>query len=153
MRRSAQRIWALRTVICAAFMGVLLLSGCGGREVATDCEVERGPCVKNIGEGLSVSFDINPKPLKTMSELLFSVILKKGDAPITVATVTLDLSMPGMYMAANRVSLSHNGEGVYGGKGVIVRCPGGRKVWRARIVAEEPGKDPTVAEYTFRVEK
>ncbi len=142
----------LRTM-CAALMGILLLSGCGRREVATDCEVDGWPCVKNIGEGLSVSFDINPKPLKTMSQLLLSVVLKRGDAPVTGATVTVDLSMPGMYMAANRVSLSHKREGLYEGKGVIVRCPSGRRVWRARIAVEEQGKNPTVADYTFRVEK
>lgn len=146
-------IGALRTAACAALMALLLLSGCGKREAATDCEIDRGPCVKNIGEKLSVSFDITPKPVSTMSDCLFSVVLKEGDTPITGATVTFELSMPGMYMSGNKVSLSHKGEGIYEGKGVIVRCPSGRKVWRAEIVAERPGRNPAVTGFTFMVDR
>lgn len=146
-------IGALRTAVCAALMAVLLLSGCGKREAATDCEIDRRPCVKNIGEKFSVSFDITPKPVSTMSDCLFSVVLKEGDTPITGATVTFELSMPGMYMSGNKVSLSHKGEGIYEGKGVIVRCPSGRKVWRAEIVTERPGMNPVAAGFTFRVER
>jgi hypothetical protein len=143
----------LKTVFCTPLIVLLLLSGCGSRETTTDCDIGRGTCVKNIGEGVSASFDITPKPVKTMSERLFSVVLRKGGAPLTGATVTLDLSMPGMYMARNRVSLVHAGEGIYEGKGIIVKCPSGRKVWRARIAIDQAGKNRAVADYTFRVEE
>jgi hypothetical protein len=146
-------IGALRTAVCAALMALLLLSGCVKREAATDCEINRGPCVKNIGEKLSVSFDITPKPVSTMSDCLFSVALKEGDTPITGAAVTFELSMPGMYMSGNKVSLSYKGEGIYEGRGVIVRCPRGRKVWRAEIVAERPGMNPVATGFTFRVDR
>jgi hypothetical protein len=153
MNRPALRkgVWWL--TLYAALAAVLLLSGCGKREAATDCEIDMGPCTKKIGERLSVSFDITPKPVSTMSDRLFSVALKEGDIPITGATVTFELSMPGMYMSNNKVSLSHKGEGIYEGRGVIVRCPSGRKVWRAVIVAERPGRNPAVTGFTFMVDR
>jgi hypothetical protein len=132
---------------------VLLLSGCGRPETTSDAGIDSMPCLKNIGEGLTASFDINPKPVKTMSEVYFIAVLKKGEAPVTGATVTLDLSMPGMYMPANRISLSRKGEGIYEGKGVIVRCPSGRNVWRAEMVIEREGEEPVSAVYAFRVLK
>lgn len=143
----------VRTIIYTALMTVYLLSGCGSRKTASDVEIDSMPCLRNIGEGLSASFDINPKPLKTMSEVFFVVVLKKGETPLTGAAVTLDLSMPGMYMPANRINLSQKGEGTYEGKGVIVRCPSGQKVWRAEMVVEFGDEKPVSAVYTFRVWK
>ena len=144
---------AWRATVSAALMISFLLFGCARQESATDCAIDSGPCVKDMGEGVSVSLDITPKPVKTMTDSLFTVVLKKGDVPLTGAGVTCELSMPGMYMAHNTVKLRERGEGVFEGRCVIVRCASGRKVWRAGIVVEHPGGKPSEADFTFRVGK
>jgi hypothetical protein len=142
----------LKRIILATLMATFLLFGCEERKTS-DVAIDALPCSRNIGEGISASFDINPKPIKAMSEVFFIAVLKKGETPLTGATVTLDLSMPGMYMPANRISLFQKGEGIYEGRGVIVRCPSGRKVWRAEIVVRREGEELVSAVYAFQVWK
>lgn len=145
----------IRTALYAAFIISLLSAGCSGHEPPADCDIERGPCLKTAGEALSISFDITPKPVKAMAVRFYRVILRKGagfsGAPITDAAVTLGLSMPGMHMAQNMTRLYHAGNGVYEGECVIVRCPGGGKVWKADVAVERPGGERTESCFTFRV--
>ena len=148
---------ASRTEAATAFSVTLalfiLLTGCEPREAATDCELGKAPCTKQIGGGLSVSFDIRPKPVRTMSNLVCRVVLKKGSIPVESADIIVRLSMPGMAMAANRVPLARRDTGVYEGRCVIVRCPSGRKVWRAGIDIYPSGSKPASVDFTFRVAK
>lgn len=134
-------------------------AGCSRQaEVAyTDCQIDEGPCVKMIAPGeITAVFDIQPKPVKTMSGLNFSLSLLKGDTPLADADVVVELTMPGMYMAENRIVLRHKGDGRYEGKGVIVRCPSGKRVWKCRVVISDPHtRTPASlsADYTFEVKK
>jgi hypothetical protein len=48
--------------------------------------------------------------------------------------------MPGMKMGPNRVLLKLTDQGFYEGKGVIVRCPSGRRTWFANINIPESGE-------------
>lgn len=107
-----------------------------------DCAVDEGPCVKKSGN-TEVIFDITPKPVKAMEELMFKVSLK-GAAP---ERLILDLSMPGMHMGKNEVVLKKTADGIYTGKGVIPKCPSGKKLWRAKII----NNDKTIAEFLFNV--
>jgi uncharacterized GH25 family protein len=86
------------------------------------------------GSGTEVTFDITPRPVKAMAELLFIVTIARNGRPVTGADVTLDLTMPGMVMGKNSPQLAPDKDGRYAGKGVIVRCPSRKKVWKAEIM-------------------
>jgi len=115
------------------------------------CDINSGPCATTIKhENIQVILDIDPKPVKPMSELHFRVTLKKGDEHITNARVGLDLTMPGMYMGINRPVIGHAKDGVYEGKGVIPVCPHGGKLWKAEVTVEREGRSAT-ANFLFQV--
>jgi hypothetical protein len=117
----------------------------------TDCDINAGPCTKAIEhESIQVTLDIDPKPVRPMKDLLFSVILKEGENNITNARVGLDLTMPGMFMGVNRHVLSHKKDGRYEGKGIIPICPHGGKLWQAEVTIERDGRSASVS-YQFEV--
>jgi hypothetical protein len=129
-------------------LGVMLycpargLSG-EGEERAIDCAIESGPCTKSLGDG-TLTLDITPKPVKAMHDLTFTVALS-GLTP--TIDPFIDLGMPGMVMGPNRVPLGRAGDGTYQGTGVIVRCPSGRRTWKATVTI--PGKG--AVEFVFDV--
>jgi nitrogen fixation protein FixH len=117
-------------------------------EPSPPCDLNAGPCVAVLGEsGTEVAFDMRPKPLKTMVPLQFT--LATGAADFAAGDVSVDLSMPGMFMGENKVRLEPAGEGLWKGRGAIVRCPSGRNVWRA--VVSVPGRGN--AAFTFEVDR
>ncbi|MBI3592011.1 MAG: hypothetical protein HY099_00740 [Nitrospirae bacterium] len=130
--------------IVISLLLLFIYAGIGSAVTADmpDCAVDERPCTKKIG-AVEIVFDIKPKPVKAMRELSFAVTLK--------GTVTnrliLDLGMPGMYMGKNEVVLEKTADGIYTGKGVIPRCPSGKRLWRAKIINH--GK--TIAEFLFNV--
>ena len=109
----------------------------------TKCDVHGGPCSTQMGN-IKVSLNITPKPVKAMEELTFVLTLKGNGLE---QPPYIDLGMPGMDMGRNRVSLEPKGEGVYEGKGIIVRCPSGRRTWKAVVTLPDVG----VAEFIFDV--
>ena len=108
-----------------------------------ECDVHAGPCRAHIS-GTKVSLDIEPKPVKAMHDLTFTVTFA-GANP--AAAPYIDLGMPGMNMGRNRVILKRTGELVYRGEGVIVRCPSGRRTWKARVTVPDVGS----VEFVFDV--
>ncbi len=101
-----------------------------------NCDMDKGPCSGKTGDG-EITLDITPKPVKAMEALIFTVVLKDiGNQK----KLLLDLGMPGMYMGRNRIILKKNGAGKYTGKGVIPRCPSGRRLWRATVDIPATGK-------------
>ncbi len=133
---------------------VVPLGSCD-REAVIDCAIDRGSCSTHLAEtGVTVTLDITPRPAATMKNLVFRIGLKKDAVPVTDGDVSLDLSMPGMTMAPNIVTLTHQGGGMYEGRGVIVKCPSGDRVWQAdarirRLSVQ--GAQPHRARFTFRV--
>jgi hypothetical protein len=125
----------------AAILALLMLAVCptssSGRSEPprVECDVHAGPCRAQIS-GTRVSLDIEPKPVKAMHDLTFAVTFA-GEKP--VATPYIDLGMPGMNMGRNRVILKPAGELVYRGEGVIVRCPSGRRTWKAKVTVPGVG--------------
>ncbi|NOX20643.1 MAG: hypothetical protein GXO99_05200 [Nitrospirae bacterium] len=107
--------------------------------VDVDCEINSGPCIKEIG-GSTVVFDITPKPVRAMRRLEFSIAIKQKET-LKEDRLLLKLSMPGMDMGENAVLLHRSEDGTYKGQGVIVRCPSGKTIWRADI--EIPGLGST----------
>ena len=91
-----------------------------------------------------MSLDIEPKPVKAMQDLTFTVTFT-NEKP--VAAPYIDLGMPGMNMGRNRVILKPAGELIYRGEGVIVRCPSGRRTWKAKVTVPDAGS----VEFVFDV--
>jgi hypothetical protein len=133
----------------AAIFALILLSVCpisssGKSEPQrVECDVHAGPCRAHIA-GTKVRLDIEPKPVKAMRDLTFTVTFTGG----TIVTAPyIDLAMPNMNMGRNRVTLKQAGDLVYRGEGVIVRCPSGRRTWKAKITVPEVGS----VEFVFDV--
>ena len=108
-----------------------------------NCDIQKGACSQNLSK-LNVTFDITPKPVKAMQDLTFHIKLT-GEMP--EKSPYIDLGMPGMKMGPNQVRLKLAGKNAYEGRGVIVRCPSGRTIWRASITIPEKG----VADFIFNV--
>lgn len=108
-----------------------------------NCDIQRGPCTQELA-GMAVTLDILPRPVKAMKDLKFRVTVSGGE-PVRAASI--DLGMPGMDMGPNRVELRPVKDHVYEGEGVIVRCPSGRRTWKATVTLPESGK----VEFVFDV--
>lgn len=134
---------------CIAVLGLLTFVlhpavGSGEREShRVDCDIHAGPC-RAVMKDTEVSLEISPRPVKAMQELTFTVSFA-GKAP--GADPYIDLGMPGMNMGRNRVILKPAGESVFEGQGVIVRCPSGRRTWKATVTAPNLGS----VEFVFDV--
>lgn len=106
-------------------------------------DIHKGP-VTEIVDGQTVILDISPKPVTTMTELVFTVELP-GYAGTGVPFI--DLGMPGMRMPTNRVTLTREEGKRFLGTGTIVRCGSGRRTWTATVTL--PGGKK--AEFSFDV--
>ncbi len=114
------------------------------------CDLGRTPCARAVG-GATVTLDVS-RPLRTMADLVFTVSV----APASAAGAgpgRIALEMPGMYMGENRVALAASGEGRWQGRGVIVRCPSGKRAWTAEVTlpASTSGGEPLRATFPFEV--
>jgi cytochrome c5 len=124
--------------------------GPGGKKAG--CDIQSGPCINTVGEdNLRVLFDVIPRPVTSMSELLFSVTLEKEGGPVQGAEIELKLTMPGMYMGENSPVLSQKGEGRYEGKGILPTCPKGEKTWKGEVKITRNDMTETVS-YVFEIE-
>jgi YtkA-like len=145
--KRAQLILAAVASAAVLFCGPERISA--SQNTQPDCRIDTGACVRTSG-ALSVVLDIAPKPVQSMHELTFTVTVTEKDNPIRDASVIISLSMPGMFMGENVVRLKHRVEGVYEGKGVIVRCPSGKKIWQASVIIKR-GEKKTVVNYVLEV--
>ncbi len=141
----------LRTVLLTYFIAAaVLISDSFFAHAAVqdmpDCNIDSGTCAKRIGAA-EIILDITPRPVKVMKELSFTVTLRGK----TADRLILDLGMPGMYMGKNRVMLEKTAAGTYKGKGVIPRCPSGRKLWRAAVYLPDAGHNNMKADFIFNV--
>ena len=101
-----------------------------------NCDAHKGACSQTI-DGLTVSLEIFPRPVKAMQDLVFKVSLS-GNSP--TQSPYIDLGMPAMKMGPNRVELKDNGTGTYEGRGVIVRCKSGHRTWFAHVTIPGTGE-------------
>ncbi|MBZ4219122.1 MAG: hypothetical protein LAC69_02885 [Chlorobium sp.] len=99
-----------------------------------ECNIHQGPCSITSGS-YNVTLNIDPKPVKHMKELTFRVTVTPCDK--LPGILLLDLSMPGMEMGKNQVTLVRKSACIYEGKGIIVRCMSGRTLWRVTILSDE----------------
>jgi hypothetical protein len=101
-----------------------------------NCSIHCGSCTQSFF-GCEVTLDITPKPVEAMKDLTFTVTLE-GRQPS--APPFINLRMPGMHMGPNQVALKPVSAGVYVGKGIIVRCPSGKRIWKAVVTIPGIGK-------------
>ncbi len=128
-------------VVC---LPIAMKEGALGKATAADptpgsfvnCDIQRGPCTQDLA-GMTVTLDILPRPVRAMKDLEFRVTVS-GGKPVKAAYI--DLGMPGMDMEPNRVELRPVKDNVYEGEGIIVRCPSGRRTWKATVTLPESGK-------------
>ena len=135
--------WVVSWIVGPLLWGVLLISGQVRMGLAMDkqhqqginCDIQNQACIQTFSNR-KISLDITPKPVKAMTDLAFYVKIsgKKLDYPPFI-----DLGMPGMKMGPNRVRLEPVGQNTFTGKGVIVKCPSGRTIWRATVTLPEEG--------------
>jgi hypothetical protein len=121
---------------------------------AASCAISAGRCEARADEaGTTVTLEIEPRPVRAMADLTFTVGARRGAVPVGDAEAELALSMPGMYMGENRVRLSPRGGGLFQGRGVIVRCPSGGRTWSAEVTLRprEPAAAPVGATFTFEL--
>jgi hypothetical protein len=154
MKRSDGKLDILYMLLSGIFLLVEIVSigvlDASAVENRATCDIQRGSCLIETGEGMTIEFDIQPKPVAAMSELTFIVNLSRGVSPLTDASTALDLSMPGMFMGKNRPVLKQVYNGRYEGKGILTRCPSGIKTWQAEVTVKHAGKT-AVASFLFEV--
>jgi hypothetical protein len=103
-----------------------------------NCNLHAGPCTQSFS-GNKVILEVTPRPVKAMQDLFFKVTLT-GALAKPLKAPYIDLGMPGMNMGPNRVQLKPSGNATYEGRGVIVRCPSGRRTWQATITIPDSGQ-------------
>jgi hypothetical protein len=115
------------------------------------CDPSQAPCSRVAG-GATVTLEVAPRPVRPMTDLLFTVsITPPGAAGPGAGRIALD--MPGMVMGENGVVLREAGEGRWTGTGVLVRCPSGRRTWRAslELPSRAPGESRITSSFVFEV--
>jgi hypothetical protein len=131
-------------IFILVLLTVLLLTVPGGGNAGDkyrdqiNCDLHQGPCTQNLA-GSSVTLTVAPRPVKAMQDLSFRVTLN-GKLPPNTKPPYIDLGMPGMNMGPNRVQLKSAGNATYEGRGVIVRCPSGRRTWQATVTIPDVGQ-------------
>jgi len=140
----AAKMKHLVNLFCAVLLTVFLLAA-PGRIAAGDkyqeminCDLHQGICTQSLA-GYTVTLAVTPRPVKAMQDLLFQVRLS-GKLPSSIKPPYIDLKMPGMNMGPNRVQLKSTGNATYEGRGVIVRCPSGRRTWQAAVTIPTAGQ-------------
>lgn len=118
---------------------------------AIPCNIQLGSCTTRTPEGMVVVFDVEPKPVTSMSELTLLVRLSRNNTPVTNAEVEVDLTMPGMFMGTTRPKLNHVEKGRYEGTSMLTRCASGRKTWQADVMVVE-GAQRTITGFVFEVQ-
>lgn len=143
---------SLLSMVMVIILSLLIAdTASAGSQDRIDCNIQKGSCVKMTGSGMDVEFDVAPRPVKAMQELLFMVTLKKQGKPVSGASLLLDLSMPDMFMGNNQPKLKEGPSGRYSGRGVIPRCVTGRKTWKASVAIAQRGQVEQVA-FLFEVQ-
>jgi hypothetical protein len=103
-----------------------------------NCDLHAGSCTQSFLKN-TVTLEVTPRPVKAMQDLSFKVT-PNGKLPPNTKPSYIDLGMPGMNMGPNRVQLKSTGNSTYEGRGVIVRCPSGRRTWRATVTIPGMGQ-------------
>lgn len=119
-----------------SFGTLLAVNTVYAEDSAINCQAHDGNCSLPIGKE-TVTLEIMPRPVTAMQDSTFTVTLS---GKLSEQAPYIDLGMPAMKMGPNRVQLNSVGNGVYQGKGVIVRCKSGHRTWFANVVVPDVGE-------------
>jgi hypothetical protein len=88
-------------------------------------------------ENLNVALALSPYPPVGFEQTNFDITLmdEKGQ-PVTDALITLDLTMPGMWMPPNALDAKHTEQGIYQTPGRFTM----RGLWRIEVIVQRDGK-------------
>ena len=101
--------------------------------------VTENPAVQAAGNLQCLGLKPYPPSMTKSSD--FEVILTDGNGQtISEATISLDLTMPGMYMPPNQLTLQSDGEGKYHATGRFTM----RGPWRIEVIMTIAGKTQSV---------
>lgn len=129
--------------VCWGLLWVLLLflvppaNAADKYQKMINCDLHNAMCRQELADKI-ITLEVFPRPVTAMTDLTFKVHYS-GQVPSDAAMPYIDLGMPGMNMGPNRVSLIPKANGAYEGKGVIVKCPSGRRTWQATVTIPEVG--------------
>jgi hypothetical protein len=129
-----KKIVVILSILFMIFVADTIFAQDSTTDQLVNCDIQHQPCIQQVS-GTSVFFDIQPKPVKAMKDLIFEIKVKNMDL---AEPPVIDLGMPGMEMGPNHVKMKMIAAGVYQGTGIIVRCPSGKTIWQANI--NLPGK-------------
>ena len=107
------------------------------------CNFHQSACTMSLSNA-TVTLDIQPKPVKAMRTLTFDL---EVSGTVLTRQPHIDLDMPGMVMGPNRVPMKPIKEGLYKGEGFIVKCPTGKRTWRAKVTLPGVG----IVDFVFDV--
>jgi len=133
MRQNIQFVPILILLAASMIATITTVNPVFAGAVTINCQAHEGLCSLPLGKE-TVTLAISPRPVTAMQESTFQVTLS-GQVP--KQNPYIDLGMPAMKMGPNRVQLKANGNGIYTGKGVIVRCKSGRRTWFANVVVPD----------------
>lgn len=132
---------------------VVLSSACKKKKPKAPpiCDVDTTTCSSMLEDGTTVRFAIQPRPVRSMAQLTYEVVVTGG--PAGVSGVSLDFKMPAMYMGENKVVLKASEAGPFVGTGTIVKCPSGDRLWDAAVRLERPGQPAAIVHFRFEVDR
>lgn len=92
-------------------------------------------------DGLLVTFALTPyPPTGSQSTEFFVTLADSNGQPVSDASITLDMTMPGMWMPTNQPALEAGEPGQYSGSGIFTM----RGLWRIEVIIERGGKTQSV---------
>jgi hypothetical protein len=121
--------------------GGLVAMTADGATLASDATgLPPNTATQKVGD-LNVTVALSPYPPVGFQPGTFDVTLTdQAGKPVTDATVTLDLTMPGMYMPPNALQAQSAESGVYHADGRFTM----RGLWRIEVIIERGGQKQSV---------
>ena len=143
MRGEIRKISIIIAIALPLLINLFQVTKVSAEESFINCQAHEGKCTLPVGKNI-VTLEILPRPVTAMRDSTF-IVTFSGKLPEKFPY--LDLGMPAMKMGPNRVQLTPDGNGIFKGKGVIVRCKSGRRTWFANVVLPGTGE----AKFVFDV--
>ena len=129
----------------AAIAAVVMTAGCGGNEQpaseSAPAASAPGPPAPTGTQAVDITLKTDPDPVR-MGENTFEAMVMQDGKPVTDAMVTTEFfmaAMPSMNMPEMRTQaeLTHEGNGVYRGKGQVMMAGN----WDVTVMAMRSGQE------------
>lgn len=154
----ARGLWLTAVLLALAVLAVLglrlwpLLHPTISVRAAQDrtCDAREGPCTVRFASGGTVTLDLLPRGIPSLTPLTASARLTGLPTP---GRVEIDFAGADMNMGYNRVLLTATGApGRYAGPAMLPVCVRERMLWDAQVLLHYPDR-LLAAPFRFRVER